>query len=160
MNFIQNVPQNREGQIRVRFPVECRRYCIFTLFHRYCTTWQSLSVPRWSGVKFSANCYEWFIVSFLNFLQTNAQKISLTLKFYWLEYLCGPGSSVGLATGYGLDGPGVESGWGLYFPHLSRPALGTTRPPVQWVPVLSRGVESDRGVTLTPRPLLVPRSKR
>jgi len=25
---------------------------------------------------------------------------------------CGPGSSVGIAKGYGLDGPGIESRWG------------------------------------------------
>ena len=37
---------------------------------------------------------------------------------------CGPGSSVGIATGYGLDGPGIESRWGRDFPHLTRPALG------------------------------------
>jgi hypothetical protein len=35
-----------------------------------------------------------------------------------------PGRSVGLATGSGLDGPGIESRWGRDFPHLSRPALG------------------------------------
>jgi hypothetical protein len=27
-------------------------------------------------------------------------------------YICGLGSSVGIATGYGLDGPGIESRWG------------------------------------------------
>jgi hypothetical protein len=51
----------------------------------------------------------------------------------------GPGSSVGIATAYGLDGTGIETRWGRDFPHLSRPALRTTQPPVQWVPGLSRG---------------------
>ena len=68
----------------------------------------------------------------------------------------GPGSSVGTVTGYGLEGPGIESRLGRDFPHLSRPALGPNQPPVQWVPSLSRGVKNGRGVTLTPHPLLVP----
>jgi len=51
---------------------------------------------------------------------------------------CVPGSVVGIATGYGLDGPEIESRWGRDFPHLSRPALGTSQPPVPWVPGLSR----------------------
>ena len=52
---------------------------------------------------------------------------------------CGADSSVGTATGYGLDGPGIESRWGRDFLHLSRPSLGPTQPPVQWVLGLSRG---------------------
>jgi hypothetical protein len=32
------------------------------------------------------------------------------------DLYCGPGSSVGIATGYELDGPGIESRWGKNFP--------------------------------------------
>jgi len=58
----------------------------------------------------------------------------------------------GIATGYGLDGPGIESRWGARFPALvqtgpgAHPAsctLGTRSFP---------GVKSGRGVTLTPHP--------
>jgi hypothetical protein len=49
-----------------------------------------------------------------------------------------PGSVVGIATAYGLDGPGIESRWGGDVPHLSRPALRPTQLPVNWVPGFSR----------------------
>ena len=73
---------------------------------------------------------------------------------------CGPCSVVGIATCCRLDSPGIKPRWGQDFLHLSRPAVGPTQPPVQWVPCLSRGVKSGQGVTLTPHPLLVPRSTK
>jgi hypothetical protein len=39
-------------------------------------------------------------------------------------------SSVVIVTGYGLDGPGIESRWRRNYPHFSRPVLGPTQPPV------------------------------
>jgi hypothetical protein len=55
------------------------------------------------------------------------------------NWMGGRESSVGIATRYGLDGPGIESRWGRDFPHPSRPALGPTQPPVQGVWGLSWG---------------------
>jgi len=52
--------------------------------------------------------------------------------------LCGPGSSIGIATDYGLDGPVLNPSRDEIFRPI-RPALGPIQSPVQWVPVLSRG---------------------
>jgi hypothetical protein len=48
----------------------------------------------------------------------------------------GRDSPVGIVTRCGLDGPGIESRWKRDIPHLSRPVLGPTQPPIQWVPGL------------------------
>jgi hypothetical protein len=67
-------------------------------------------------------------------------------------------SSVGIATGYGLDDRGVGVSVPLgsrIFSTSSRPALGYTQPPIQWIP----GVES-LDVKLTTQLQLIPRSRK
>jgi hypothetical protein len=56
---------------------------------------------------------------------------------YQLHKITGDGS-VGIATRYGLDGQGIDSRWERDFPHLSRPALRPTQPPIKLVTGLFR----------------------
>jgi hypothetical protein len=50
-----------------------------------------------------------------------------------------PHSAVSTDTRYGMNGPGIESRCGWVSPRPSRPTLGPTQPPIQWVPGYSRG---------------------
>jgi hypothetical protein len=62
------------------------------------------------------------------------------------EWLCGPGSSVGITTGYGVDGWRIESHTPVQTDLGAHPGsctMGTGTFP---------GVESGRGVTSTPHP--------
>ena len=76
---------------------------------------------------------------------------------YYKRIHCGPGSSVGIATDYGLEGPGIESRWGRDFPpvqtgpgaHPASCKMGTGSFPE---------VKCGRGVLLTTHTLLVPPS--
>ena len=72
-----------------------------------------------------------------------------------LHYSCGPGSVVGIATGYGLDGPGIESRWGARFSAPVQTGLRPTQPPAQWALGLSRGQRAARAWRW-PHPLQVP----
>ena len=67
--------------------------------------------------------------------------MELNLKFLQkkIEFGTDWDSSVGIATCYGLDRPGIEFRRVQDFPHPTRPALGPTQPLIQWVPSLTRG---------------------
>jgi len=69
---------------------------------------------------------------------------------------CGPGSVVGIATGYGLDGPGIESRWAARFFVPVQNGLGAHPASCKMGTGSFPGVKSGQGVTLIPHPLLVP----
>ena len=70
------------------------------------------------------------------------------------SFISRPGSSVGIATDYGLNGPGSNPGGDDIF-RPSRRALEPTQPPVKWS---FPGVKCGRGVLQTTHPLLVQQS--
>ena len=67
----------------------------------------------------------------------------------------GPGSSVGIAIGYGLEGPGIESRWEARFSAPVQTGPGAHPASCTMGKGSFPGVKSGRGVTLTPYPLLV-----
>jgi hypothetical protein len=75
----------------------------------------------------------------------SAMRLNVGFSDIYCE-LCGPGSSVGIANGYGLDCPGIESQWERPVQtgpedHSASYTMGTGSFP---------GVESGRGMMLTP----------
>jgi len=72
----------------------------------------------------------------------------------------GPGSSVDIATGYGLDGPGIESRRGARFSPPVQTGLGAHPASCTMGTGSFQGVKGGRGVTLTPHHLLVPLSRK
>jgi len=73
----------------------------------------------------------------------------------------GPGSVVGVATGYGLDGPGIESRWGARFSAPVQTGRGALPASCTMGIGSFPGVKNCRGVTLTPpHPLLMPNSRK
>jgi len=68
----------------------------------------------------------------------------------------GSGSVVGIATGYGLDGPGMESWWGARFSAPVQTGLGAHTASCKMGTGSFPGVKSGRDMTLIPHRLLVP----
>ena len=81
-------------------------------------------------------------ISLLNYFQPRIKKTAMGERLLYRilrrdNAICGPDSSIGIATDYGLDGPGSNPGGDEVFRPF-RPAVGPTQSPVKWVPGLSR----------------------
>jgi len=64
----------------------------------------------------------------------------------------GPGSVFGIATGYGLDGPGIESRWVARFSAPVQTSPGAYPASCTMGTGSFQRVKSGQGVTLTPHP--------
>jgi hypothetical protein len=77
-----------------------------------------------------------------------------------LAFSGGPGNVVGITTGYGLRGPGIESRWGATFSAPVQTGPGAHQACCTTGTGSFPGVKSGRGVTLITHPLLMPWSRK
>jgi hypothetical protein len=102
-------------------------------------------------------CFTFYNKHFSAYVVPVGECVLYNSVLHWIIYqsLCHTAVSR-VATGYGLDGPGIESRWGARFSasvqtgpgaHPTSCTMGTGNFP---------GVKSGWGVTLTPHPLLLP----
>ena len=96
--------------------------------------WVLRSNANFLSFLFILQFHPFFVISaviFTSLYTGHCNSCCITIYFH-TEFLSttlrtvGRDSSFGIATGNGLDGPGIESRWKRDFPHLSRPALGPT----------------------------------
>ena len=98
------------------------------------------------GCKIQQNCLCLYQVS-------TARCTNILLSYHVIS---GPGSAVGIATGYGLDGLWIDSRWGAKFSAPVQTGPGAHPASCTMGTGSFSGVKSCRGMTLTPHPLLVP----
>ena len=131
-NYVVNFPNNAHVQMNI-----CTFYYISgSFFGAHC----AIHYNSYPFSKPSAHCKVVTMVEFQG-MRYIIWGFFLTKLFTIIKRMCEPDSSVGIATGYGLDGAGIESRWGRDFPHLSRPVLGSTQPPVNGYRVFPGGKE-------------------
>ena len=117
---------------------------------------------KFSLLSHRANCVPNLTDGDLKFLRNSDFTVQWQAYLaYWPSAERDPDSSVGIATGYGLDGPRIESRWGgARFSAPVQTGPGAHPPSCTMGTGSFPAVKSGRGVTLTPHHLLVPWSRK
>ena len=139
--------QTEQHSLSIVYRLNKRPYCQWYRWNRsnrcYDKKWSHLTVPLYSSIRQPQ--------------QDLRVCVCIYIYIYIYIYTQGPGSSVGIATGCGLDDPGSNPGEGRDFPsvqtgpgaHLACCKMGTGSFP---------RVKCGRSVLLTTHRILVPRS--
>ena len=121
-------------------PKFLERSCL--LISEAAASWRARTrAHRTSDTEYVTITFHFYFFCFL-ISKSHDTGLSLQLSFIYIYYKFnwGRDSAVGIATRYGLDGPGISNpGERRDFPQPSRPVLGSNQPHIQWVPGLSRG---------------------
>jgi len=113
MKFTKRIRASTIQQIP-HHPVETKGSILCSQNHNTCPGFEALCMQSIPSHPFHVRSIKYYLPIYVQVLQ---------IVFYLH-------SAVGLATRYGLYGPGLNPGGGRDFPHQSRPALGPTQPPV------------------------------
>jgi hypothetical protein len=112
----------------------------------FCTIRTVTEDTQSEQVKSVLNKYETFVVrhctqTLASFTHLLSLQPTFLRPILTMMYKRTPGrnNSVGIATRYRLDGPGIESRCERDFEHPSILGVGPAQPPTQWVQSLSRG---------------------
>jgi hypothetical protein len=146
----------------ISYNLPIRRFIIYAVekvsLNKVKNKWRSRIINRLQGCRFRHWLWFWLADSVCtNIYSRITFEIQPSHNLSWSR-----GSSGSIVSDYGLDDRGSipDGGRGFFFllALASRPALGPTQFPVQWVPgVLSSWVKRGQGVMLPTHPHLVPR---
>jgi hypothetical protein len=141
---------NRVREVHIIRANKCRKVWLFSTRFEVLKVMTMTLADIWDVNSYRIHLYLWFFIWELSY---NKNVTSLSSNNLWLPTEIH-------ATCYRLDGPGIESRWEVWFSAPFQTSPGAHPASCKMDTGSFPGVKTGRGVTLTPHPLLVPRSRK